>query len=99
MDFAAKFADGMTYKGFLERYGSADQRARWSDFHASVKLTKPQIDLLASFTRETKILVLAGTWCGDCERTVRVRRRIDSPRPWWCGTRRSKSAHPSSSPP
>ena len=66
MDFAAKFADGLTYKGFLERYGSADQRARWGDFYKSVQLTTPQKELLASFTRETKILVLAGTWCGDC---------------------------------
>lgn len=66
MDYAAKFADGLSYKGFLERYGSADQRSRWNEFHASVRLSAAQVELLKSFTREMKILVLAGTWCGDC---------------------------------
>jgi thiol-disulfide isomerase/thioredoxin len=31
-----------------------------------VGLTPAQSDLLAQFTRETNVLVLAGAWCGDC---------------------------------
>jgi thiol-disulfide isomerase/thioredoxin len=66
VDYATKFTSGHTYAGFLDRYATADQRARWTDFHRSVELTAPQVALLKSFVRETKILVLAGTWCGDC---------------------------------
>ena len=66
MDYATKFTSGHTYAGFLDRYATADQRSRWTDFHRSVELTPPQVALLKSFVRETKVLVLGGTWCGDC---------------------------------
>jgi thiol-disulfide isomerase/thioredoxin len=66
LNYSAKFDSGLTYKGFLERYGSLDQKSRWDGFHASIKLTPAQVELLGGFVREMKILVLAGTWCGDC---------------------------------
>jgi thiol-disulfide isomerase/thioredoxin len=31
-----------------------------------VKLTSDQKSLLQSFTREMKVVVMAGAWCGDC---------------------------------
>lgn len=66
MNYAAKFDTGQTYADFLDKYASDEQRRRWDEFHASVSLTDDQRALLASFVRETKVLVLAGTWCGDC---------------------------------
>ena len=66
MDFAAKFAEGLSYSAFLEQYGSPDQRRRWSDFFECVSLSDSQKSLLGSFTRQMKVIVLAGTWCGDC---------------------------------
>lgn len=65
-NFAAKFETGLTYSAFLETYGSADQRSRWDAVHRQVQLTASQKQLLGSFTREMKLLVLAGAWCGDC---------------------------------
>lgn len=66
MDYAAKFETGLSYLEFLERYGNLDQKARWAGVHAKVKLSGSQLDLLKSFTREMKVLVVAGAWCGDC---------------------------------
>lgn len=66
MDFGSRFEDGLTYSAFLDKYADADQRKRWDNFHASVTLTEPQRELLSSFVREMKVLVLAGSWCGDC---------------------------------
>lgn len=66
MDFSAKFETGLPYGEFLEKYATDDQRQRWDEFHASISLTDDQKTLLQSFVRDMKVLVLAGTWCGDC---------------------------------
>ena len=66
MNFAEAFDDALPYESFLKRYGTAEQQRRWNDFHNSVGLTPEQTALLESFTREMKVLVLAGAWCGDC---------------------------------
>jgi hypothetical protein len=66
MDYSVRFATGLTYDAFLARYGSETERARWADFHRQVQLTGDQTALLKSFVRDMKVLVLAGTWCGDC---------------------------------
>ncbi|MDA1014310.1 MAG: thioredoxin family protein [Planctomycetota bacterium] len=66
MDFGKKFDSGLDYQAFLDQYADENQRGRWNDFHAAVALTDDQKSLLSSFVRETKVLVLAGTWCGDC---------------------------------
>ena len=65
-DFAAKFAAGLTYEPFLERFGTLEHRRRWANLHAAVKLTDAQRQLLAGFRRDMKVLCLAGAWCGDC---------------------------------
>jgi thiol-disulfide isomerase/thioredoxin len=66
LDFAAHFETALPYEQFLQQYGTEEHRRRWNDFHASLSLTGDQRDLLASFVREMKVLVLAGAWCGDC---------------------------------
>ncbi len=66
MDYAAKFDQGLSYADFLARYGSDEHRRRWAAVHAQAKLTAAQRELLAGFRRETKVLCLAGAWCGDC---------------------------------
>ena len=66
MDLAAKFAEGLPYSDFLAKYGSDEHRRRWQALHEQVKLTPAQRGLLAGFTREMKVLCLAGAWCGDC---------------------------------
>ncbi len=66
MDYAAKFETGLGYADFLDKYADEGQRRRWDDFYASVSLSDDQRALLSSFVRDMKVLVLAGTWCGDC---------------------------------
>ncbi len=66
MDYAAKFASGLTYEDFLAKYGSDTDRRRWSDFHGQVSLSDGQKSLLGSFERDMHVLVMAGAWCGDC---------------------------------
>jgi hypothetical protein len=66
LDYAKKFEEGLQYHDFLAKYGTAEQRRRWESVHEQVALTDAQRELLSSFTREMKVLCLAGAWCGDC---------------------------------
>ena len=38
----------------------------WRETDARSKLSEAQQGLLAGFTREMKVLVVSGVWCGDC---------------------------------
>jgi thiol-disulfide isomerase/thioredoxin len=66
MDYQSKFNSGQNYQDFLAQYGTVDQRNRWQAVHDQVVLSQTQQDLLRSFVREMKVLVLSGAWCGDC---------------------------------
>ncbi len=66
MNFAAAFDHGLPYEAFLDKYASPEQRRRWNGVHSQVALTSEQRGLLQSFQRDMKVLVVAGTWCGDC---------------------------------
>jgi hypothetical protein len=66
MDFGAKFEQGLSYQDFLARYGTDDQQRRWRGVYERVVLEAAQQELLRGFTREMKVLVTAGAWCGDC---------------------------------
>ena len=66
MNFVTKFENGLTYRKFLDKYGTDEHKRRWDAFSAKVSLIDAQKELLHSFTRQMKVLVLAGTWCGDC---------------------------------
>jgi len=65
-DFGAKFSSGQTYNAFLEQYGTEEHRRRWREMFDQIQLSDRQTELLKSFVREMKVLVLAGAWCGDC---------------------------------
>jgi len=66
MDFATKFDQGLSYDDFLKQHGNPNDQSRWAGVHEQVKLSDEQKSLLKSFTREMKVLVVAGAWCGDC---------------------------------
>ncbi len=66
MNLFDKFKDGLQYDKFIERYATDAHRSRWQQFHEQVSLSDEQRSLLGSFTRSMPVLVLAGTWCGDC---------------------------------
>src|SRR5690606_26105546 len=66
MDFGAKFRIGHSYDEFLAKYATDEQKRRWEAVHAQVRLSEAQRDVLRSFVREMKVLVVSGAWCGDC---------------------------------
>ncbi len=66
MNLFDKFAHALPLDAFLTKYGSPAHQARWKATADAVKLTPGQTQLLAGFTREMNVLVLAGAWCGDC---------------------------------
>lgn len=66
LEFGHEFEKGLHYDDFLDRYATSEQRSRWDASYERVALTAPQKHLLQSFTREMKVVVLAGAWCGDC---------------------------------
>lgn len=62
----AAFSRSLPYAQFLDRHGDAEQRRRWQACHDRVVLTPAQRGVLSGFVRRMPVLVLAGTWCGDC---------------------------------
>jgi thiol-disulfide isomerase/thioredoxin len=66
MNLFEKFTAGLPLNGFLNKYGTTDQRAKWARAMEQTRLTEAQQQLLRRFTRRTNVLVLAGAWCGDC---------------------------------
>jgi len=66
MDFSATFERGLSYQDFLTTYATDEQRRRWEGVFAAVSLSEVQRELLHGFRREMQVLVVAGTWCGDC---------------------------------
>src|SRR5262245_20531584 len=66
MKLYSKFELGLPLPQFLAKYGTPTDKSRWEAAGAATLLSEPQKALLAKFTRETHVLVLAGAWCGDC---------------------------------
>ncbi len=46
--------------------GTADQQKAWDDVFRRAELSDSQRELVGSFTRDIRILVSSGVWCGDC---------------------------------
>ena len=66
MNFSEHFERGLPYDAFLEKYGNETHRDRWAAMHERISLSDAQKSLLAGFKRQMNVLVMAGTWCGDC---------------------------------
>jgi thioredoxin-like negative regulator of GroEL len=56
--------------------GPVDHQANWAANHARITLTDAQRALLSSFTRAQPVLVISGTWCGDCAQQVPIMHHI-----------------------
>ena len=65
-DYTTVFETGLSYSDFLAKYGTPEHQRRWQGVHAEVRLSDAQRQLLGSFKRKMPVIVLAGTWCGDC---------------------------------
>jgi thiol-disulfide isomerase/thioredoxin len=66
MNLFDRFPAALPMDQFLSKYGTGAHRARWKATFDAVTLTDGQRQLLGSFQRKMNVMVLAGTWCGDC---------------------------------
>lgn len=63
--FTEEFASALPYSAYV-RTGDAHQQSAFEKVFEQAVLTEPQRALLSSFTREMRVIVLSGMWCGDC---------------------------------
>lgn len=61
---AAAFERGLNYGAYLDTDPS--KAGAWQRIGEQVGLTDAQRSLLGGFTRNMKVLVISGIWCGDC---------------------------------
>ncbi len=62
---SSQFASALAYEPYLQT-GTDEQRRRWAQVYETARLTDAQKQLVGSFTREMKVLIVSGIWCGDC---------------------------------
>ncbi|MGL4423410.1 MAG: thioredoxin family protein [Gemmataceae bacterium] len=62
----SNFEQAVPYTTFFEKFGKPGEIDRWNRTRGLVKLTEAQTTTLKHFSRQVNILMLAGTWCGDC---------------------------------
>lgn len=65
--FKQYFAAALPYDKYLET-AKPQHRQRWESLATTINLSPVQKQLLGSMSRKMNILVLSGTWCGDCAR-------------------------------
>lgn len=69
--FRAVFAEALAYPDYLDT-ARPHERAGWDAFASRVALTDQQRAVAASFARRINVLVISGTWCGDCVQQVPI---------------------------
>ena len=62
---AEKFAAALPYSHYV-RTGTEEQQRRWRQVYDAAQLAAEQWKLLAQFTRDMRVLIVSGIWCGDC---------------------------------
>ena len=76
----SKFAAGLPYEQYVAS-GKAHEQTNWHAFDQRVSLTAAQNELVGGFTRRINVLVLSGTWCGDCVQQVPFISHIEKANP------------------
>ena len=75
-----QFSKALTYDRYLAT-GTAEQQRRWNDVYNAARLTRDQLQVTAGFSRQMKVLILSGIWCGDCVQQCPLLVRIAEARP------------------
>lgn len=63
------YSQALSYAEYVNT-GTADQQEAWRAVHDRSELLDEQARLLGGFTREIRVLVSSGMWCGDCVQQV-----------------------------
>jgi thioredoxin-like negative regulator of GroEL len=77
---AAKFAAALPYDRYVQT-GNPEQQRRWRQVYEAARLTPAQTQLLGSFRRDMKLLIVSGVWCGDCVQQVPLLQRVAEANP------------------
>lgn len=77
---AGKFEAALSYDNYVAT-GTEEQRRRWRQVYDAARLTSNQRELAASFTREMRVLIVSGIWCGDCVQQCPLMQRIAEANP------------------
>ena len=88
------FQAARPYDEFLAEFGTPSDKARWDRTRDAVTLAGEQAKLLAAFTRQTNVLVLAGAWCGDCANNCPIFERFAAAAPVLKVRYLDRDAHP-----
>jgi len=78
--FRSEFEAALAYHDYVAT-GTAPQQDSWRRIYEQATLTQSQKKLAASFTRQMHVLVLSGTWCGDCVQQCPLLARIAEANP------------------
>jgi thiol-disulfide isomerase/thioredoxin len=70
-----QFAAGLPYDRYVKS-GTEEQRRRWQQVYDLAKLTDGQQQLVSGFSRDMKVLIVSGIWCGDCVQQCPLLERI-----------------------
>ncbi|HMO17318.1 MAG TPA: thioredoxin family protein [Oligoflexia bacterium] len=65
--FCKWFNNALSYQEYLNE-SPQPHKDKWENSFNKLMLSKEQISLIKSFERRLNILVLSGSWCGDCVR-------------------------------
>jgi thiol-disulfide isomerase/thioredoxin len=77
---AEKFAAALPYQKYVLT-GNPEQQRRWEQVYAAARLTESERALVAGFSRDMKVLVVSGIWCGDCVQQCPLLERIAEANP------------------
>jgi thioredoxin-like negative regulator of GroEL len=64
-DFRAAFAQALPYDAYLKT-AEPHELSNWRVATDRIKLSDAQAAVVRGFSRQMNILVVSGTWCGDC---------------------------------
>src|SRR5450432_2680242 len=75
-----KFSVAGNYAKYLQT-GTEEHQRRWQKIYDVAHLSHPHAALVKSFARKMNVLVLSGTWCGDCVEQVPLMQKIAEANP------------------
>lgn len=65
--FQTFFEKALPYDAYVKT-GEPSHQERWRAMEPNIKLSATDQKILAGFKRKLNVLVMSGTWCGDCVR-------------------------------
>lgn len=71
----SKFEQAHAYDAYVAT-GTDAQKDGWQKIYDQARLTDEQVKLVGAFTRQMKVLVSSGVWCGDCVQQIPLLQNI-----------------------